>query len=126
MITKRIINLSLMLSLALLAAACGKNEQNQAEKSYAVAPMIVINRKQYFANTLDIVNQLPEGYEYGGELTDEQLKYADIDGTEYYFDKRKEALYDFYVYQECGTPMSDDALDNTARQWAYVKWSLRE
>ena len=31
---------------------------------------------------------------------------------------------DFYVYQECGTPVSEHEMDNTKRQWAYVKWGL--
>ena len=47
-------------------------------------------------------------------------------GTEYYLDKHKENLYDFYVYQECGTPVDDENVDNTKRQWAYVRWSLKE
>jgi hypothetical protein len=33
---------------------------------------------------------------------------------------------DFYIYQECGTPISDNEVDNTQRQWAYVKWSKHE
>ena len=69
---------------------------------------------------------LPDGYEYGGKLTEEQIKYAYINGTEYYFDKHRENLYDFYVYQECGTPVDDENVDNTKRQWAYVRWSLKE
>lgn len=31
---------------------------------------------------------------------------------------------DFYIYQECGTPVSEHEVDNTKRQWAYVKWRL--
>ena len=29
---------------------------------------------------------------------------------------------DFYLYQECGTPVSEDTVDNTRLQWAYVRW----
>ena len=63
------------------------------------------NGNEYFADIVSIVNELPDGYEYGGKLTEEQIKYAYINGTEYYLDKHKENLYDFYVYQECGTPV---------------------
>lgn len=93
---------------------------------YASAPKIVIDGKEYFAYTMSIVNELPEGYECAGELTEEQLKYAHIDGTKYYINKQEENLNDFYVYQECGTPIDEKTVDSTKRQWAYVKWSLVE
>ena len=123
---KRIIKILMILCLLLSVAACGTGQPNQVETAYTGAPMIVINGNEYFADISSIVNELPEGYEYGGKLTEEQLKYADIDGTEYYFDKHRENLYDFYVYQECGTPVDDENVDNIKRQWAYVKWSLKE
>lgn len=38
----------------------------------------------------------------------------------------KDSLLDFYLYQECGTPISIDTVDNTQRQMAYVQWVLTE
>jgi hypothetical protein len=59
-------------------------------------------------------------------LTNEEKKYADLDGSQYYILQGAETIDDFYVYQECGTPISDNEVDNTQRQWAYVKWSKHE
>ena len=123
---KRIISTLMILCLIFSAAACSTSQPDEDEKTYDRAPVIVINGNEYFADIVSIVNELPDGYEYGGKLTEEQIKYAYINGTEYYFDKHRENLYDFYVYQECGTPVDDENVDNTKRQWAYVRWSLKE
>lgn len=123
---KRIISTLMILCLIFSAAACSTSQPDEDEKTYDSAPVIVINGNEYFADIASIVNELPDGYEYGGKLTEEQIKYAYINGTEYYLDKHKENLYDFYVYQECGTPVDDENVDNTKRQWAYVRWSLKE
>lgn len=29
---------------------------------------------------------------------------------------------EFYLYQECGTPIDENTVDPSQRQWAYVKW----
>lgn len=123
---KRIISTLMIFCLIFSLAACSTGKTNETDTTYTGAPKIVINGNEYFADIASIVNELPEGYEYGGELTEEQLKYAYIDGTEYYFDKQRENLYDFYVYQECGTPVDNENVDNSKRQWAYVKWSLKK
>ena len=123
---KRIISTLMILCLIFSAAACSTSQPDEDEKTYDRAPVIVINGNEYFADIASIVNELPDGYGYGGKLTEEQIKYAYINGTEYYFDKHRENLYDFYVYQECGTPVDDENVDNTKRQWAYVRWSLKE
>ena len=123
---KRIISTLMILCLIFSAAACSTSQPDENEKTYDSAPVIVINGNEYFADIASIANELPDGYEYGGKLTEEQIKYAYINGTEYYFDKQRENLYDFYVYQECGTPVDDENVDNTKRQWAYVRWSLKE
>ena len=123
---KRIISTLMILCLIFSAAACSTSQPDEDEKTYDRAPVIVINGNEYFADIASIVNELPDGYEYGGKLTEEQIKYAYINGTEYYFDKHRENLYDFYVYQECGTPVDDENVDNTKRQWAYDRWSLEE
>ena len=40
--------------------------------------------------------------------------------------KEKKSFEDFYLYQECGTPISEDTVDMTQRQWAYVQWVVAE
>lgn len=90
------------------------------------APKIVLDGQNYLAKELDIVNELPEGYSYAGELTDQEKEFADINGKKYYLPDGAESIEDFYVYQECGTPVSEHLVDSAKRQWAYVKWSLEQ
>jgi hypothetical protein len=122
---KKLIAVMLCLVLVFSLVGCGAKSSTSAnsENPYNGAPKIVLNGCDYFAPYLTILNELPEGYTYAGELTDEEKKYADIDGSQYYILDGAETIDDFYVYQECGTPISDTELDNTQRQWAYVKWS---
>mgnify|MGYP001083054025 CR=1 FL=1 len=94
------------------------------DKPYSGAPKIVLNGQDYFANEAVIVSELPDGYSYAGELTDQEKEFAYINGAKYYLPMGTESIDDFYVYQECGTPVSEQEIDNTKRQWAYVKWSL--
>ena len=72
-----------------------------------------MNGYDYFATELNIVNELPDGYSYAGELTDKEKEYAFINGNKYYIQENAETIDDFYVYQECGTPISDTEVDNT-------------
>ena len=105
---------------------CGSNARGniRTDKPYAGAPKILLNGQDYFANEAVIVSELPDGYSYAGELTDQEKEFAYINGEKYYLPIGTEAIEDFYVYQECGTPVSEQEIDNTKRQWAYVKWSL--
>ena len=89
---KRIISTLMILCLIFSAAACSTSQPDEDEKTYDSAPVIVINGNEYFADIASIVNELPDGYEYGGKLTEEH----------------------------------DENVDNTKRQWAYVRWSLKE
>lgn len=91
------------------------------DKPYMGAPKIVLDGHNYFATELCIVNEVPERYLYAGELTDQEKKYAFIDGSKYYTPNSDGVPEDFYIYQECGTPVSEHEVDNTKRQWAYVK-----
>ena len=54
------------------------------DKPYMGAPKIVLDGHNYFATELCIVNEVPERYLYAGELTDQEKKYAFIDGSKYY------------------------------------------
>ena len=105
---------------------CGSNARGNTsnDKPYSGAPKIVITGQDYFANEPVIVSELPDGYSYAGELTDQEKEFAYINGAKYYLPMGTESIDDFYVYQECGTPVSEQEIDNTKRQWAYVKWSL--
>lgn len=122
---KKISIFSICLLLVFALASCGTQTSSNAnvEKPYAGAPKIVLNGYDYFASEPIIVNELPEDYSYAGELTDKEKEYAHIDGSEYYIQDGAKSIEDFYVYQECGTRISDTEVDNTQRQWAYVKWS---
>ena len=105
---------------------CGSNARGNTsnDKPYSGAPKIVLNGQDYFANEAVIVSELPDGYSYAGELTDQEKEFAYINGAKYYLPMGTESIDDFYVYQECGKPVSEQEIDNTKRQWAYVKWSL--
>ncbi len=105
---------------------CGSNARGNTsnDKPYSGAPKIVLNGQDYFANEAVIVSELPDGYSYAGELTDQEKEFAYINGAKYYRPMGTESIDDFYVYQECGTTVSEQEIDNTKRQWAYVKWSL--
>ena len=105
---------------------CGSNARGNTsnDKPYSGAPKIVLNGQNYVANESVIVSELPDGYSYAGELTDQEKEFAYINGAKYYLPMGTESIDDFYVYQECGTPVSEQEIDNTKRQRAYVKWSL--
>ena len=113
---------------ALSLVWCGIRATHHAntEHPYTGAPKIVLDGQNYLAKELVIVNELPEGYSYAGELTDQETEFADINGTKYYLPDGAESIEDFYVYQECGTPVSEHLVDSAKRQWAYVKWSLEQ
>ena len=69
---KRIISTLMILCLIFSAAACSTSQPDEDEKTYDSAPVIVINGNEYFADIVSIVNELPDGYEYGGKLTEER------------------------------------------------------
>ncbi len=125
---KKIIVLAISILCVLSLVGCGSKATSNAntEQPYAGAPKIVLDGQNYFATEMVIVNELPEGYTYAGELTDQEKEFAYIIGEKYYLPDEVGSIKDFYVYQECGTPVSEHEVDNTKRQWAYVKWSLRQ
>ena len=45
---------------------------------------------------------------------------------EMYALKETDSICGFYLYQETGTPIGDNLIDSTKRQWAYVYWELDE
>ncbi len=84
-------------------------------------PMITIYGKNYFSPYMP-VNELPEGYTYIGELPEEAENDTGLAGCKMYALTELDTLSDFYLFQECGTPISENTVDSTQREWAYVKW----
>ena len=90
--------------------------------SNAERPTLLMNGDAY-VNLYMPVSSLPYGYQAAGKLTEEQANNTGLEGIEY-FAYPYVLSEDFYTYQECGTPISIDTVDNTKRQWAYVRWIL--
>ena len=118
---KRILTV-ILLATCILLAGCSKQ---QAEEPNTPAPSIVINNQHFYAPNMP-VNELPEGYEYIGVLSEDAANGTGLEGCKMYAIKEKDSFRDFYLYQECGTPVGNNTVDTTIRQWAYVHWSLRE
>lgn len=83
--------------------------------------MLTINGENYIAEGMPI-SELPDDFEFMGEITAEEANYSGLDGCNYYANKYISSFDEFYVYQECGTPIDENTIDSTQRQWAYVKW----
>ena len=117
---KKMLAFLISILCVILLVGCGSNagSNTSTDKPYAGAPKIVLNGQDYFADEAVIASELPDGYSYAGELTDHEKEFAYINGEKYYLPTGTESIEDFYVYQECGTPVSEQEIDNTKRQWA--------
>ena len=89
------------------------------------APMITVMGKNYFAHDMP-VDKLPATYHYLRDLTAEEANNTELMGSAIYVDPQDENMYIIYLYQECGTPIDTNTVDNTKRQWAYVKWTASD
>lgn len=89
------------------------------------APLITIMGKNYLAPDMP-VDELPAEYHYLRDLTAEEANRTGLAGSRIYVDPQDEDMSVIYLYQECGTPVSENTVDNTKRQWAYVKWTVLE
>lgn len=107
-----------VLALAGCAAAEGP-----AEEPGEPAPAIILLGQEYRSPHMP-VDELPEGYEYVGTLSEEAANGTGLEGCEIYANLRLDSLNDVYLYQECGTPIGDNTVDTTKLQWAYVQWVL--
>ncbi len=67
---------------------------------------------------MNFLNELPDGFEYAGKLTEEEKQYAGIIGDKYYVPKDSDDIECLYVYQEC-------VIGGKRKQWAYVKWTKK-
>lgn len=119
---KRIVSVILLVTYLLLMVGCSKQ---QLEEPNEPAPSIVINNQHFYALNMP-VNELPEGYEFIGVLSEDAANGTGLEGCKMYAIKEKNSFRDFYLYQECGTPIGNNTVDNTKRQWAYEHWLLKE
>ena len=84
-------------------------------------PTLILNGDAYVDPYMP-VSDLPYGYQSAGKLTQDQANNTGLEGIEYFMHPSE--TEDFYTYQECGTPIDLDTVDNEQRQWAYVRWVL--
>lgn len=101
-----------MLFIMLFLVGCGSNKDTS---SGDLSPMITLYDKDYVAPYMP-VNELPDGYEYIGELTEEQANDTGLAGCKMYAIMEHGSLSDFYVYQEYGTPIDESTIDTTKLQ----------
>ena len=113
---------TLMLFIMLFLVGCGSNKDTS---SGDLSPMITLYDKDYVAPYMP-VNELPDGYEYIGELTEEQANDTGLAGCKMYAIMEHGSLSDFYVYQECGTPIDESTIDTTKLQWTYMQWVVQQ
>ena len=101
---------------------CGSTlkSKNEADTG-TLTPMLIMEKQHFFADDIPI-SELPDNFEYMGEITEEQANNTDLQGCKYYANKYISSFDEFYVYQECGTPVDENIVDTTKHQWAYVKW----
>ena len=113
---KQIISLLLSLFLIVVFSGC-----HNSVKTGDMPPMIDMYGQKYVAPNMP-VNELPQGYTYLGELSKEQANGTGLEGCKMYAVTELDSIPDFYLYQECGTPIDDNTVDSEKIQWAYVQW----
>ena len=87
--------------------------------AYAERPMLLVNG-EYYVDPYVPVSDLPQGYRRKGALSEEEAYNTELAGEEYFVNPDEPD--DFYVYQECGTPIGPNIVDTEQRQRAYVRW----
>lgn len=110
---KKIISVVLLLLTIAAFSGCETNSSSP--------PTICMYGQKYVAPNMP-VDELPEGYTYLGELSEEQANGTGLEGCKMYAIAELDSIPDFYLYQECGTPIDDHTVDTENRQWAYVQW----
>ena len=115
---KKIMPLVLVLIMMLTFSGSGNKPE---VKTGDLPPMIDMAGQKYVAPNMP-VDELPEGYTYMGELTGKQANGTGLEGCKMYALTELDSIPDFYLYQECGTPIDDNTVDSENIQWAYVQW----
>lgn len=116
---KRLIALILTWVCMLGLVAC--NQSKDEPTAGGLPPMLTMNGENYLAKTMPIA-ELPDDFECMGEITADEANDTGLEGCKYYANQYLSSFDEFYVYQECGTPIDENTVDSTQRQWAYVKW----
>ncbi len=119
---KKIVCLLVVL-LICMSPGCAGRKQVESNTQWAVSPMLILNDYDYVAPYMP-VSELPDGYAYAGTLSNEEANNTGLSGCSYYLPENAGVAKDFYVYQECGTPIGENIVDSTKLQWAYVQWIL--
>ncbi len=115
---KKIMPLMLVLIMLLAFSGCGNKPET---KTGDLPPMIDMAGQKYVAFNMP-VDELPEGFTYMGELTEKQANGTGLEGCKMYALIELDSIPDFYLYQECGTPIDENTVDSEKTQWAYVQW----
>ena len=113
---KQIISLLLLLFLFVTFLCC-----HYSLVTLFMPPLLVLYGQIYVVSIMS-VNELPQGYTYLGELSKEQANGTGLEGCKMYAVTELDSIPDFYLYQECGTPIDDNTVDSEKIQWAYVQW----
>ena len=115
---KKFMSLVLVLVMTVAFSGCA---DKQISRTGDLPPMIDMYGQKYVAPYMP-VEKLPEGYTYLGELQKEEANGTGLEGCKMYAIAELDSLPDFYLYQECGTPIDENTIDSTKIQWAYVQW----
>lgn len=113
--------IALVLTLTCVFGFVGCVQKKIETDSGALSPMLVKNNEHYIAREMP-VSELPKDFEYMGEITEKEANGTGLQGCKYYANKYISSFDEFYVYQECGTPIDENTINPEQRQWAYVKW----
>lgn len=113
--------MAFVLTLTCVFGFVGCAQKKTETDSGVLPPMLVMNNEHYIAREIP-VSELPKDFECMGEITEKEAGNTDLQGCKYYANKYISSFDEFYVYQECGTPIDEKTVDSTQRQWAYVKW----
>ena len=87
------------------------------------APAVTLYGRRYVAPYTP-VDKLPEGYEYIGVLPEGAANDAGLAGCNMYALKKLDSFPDFYLYQECKTPVGENTVEPAQQKRAYVQWIL--
>ena len=120
---KKLTAFVLTLIFTMTLAGCSIHENT--ERSGDTAPAITLYGRQYAAPYMPI-DELPDGYEYIGDLPEDAANDTGLAGCKMYAVKELDSFPDFYLYQECGTPVDGNTVDTAQLQWAYVQWILSD
>ncbi len=101
-----------MLFIILFLIGCGSNKDTSGSD---FPLMITLYDRDYVAPYMP-VNELPDGYEYIVELAEEQANDTGLAGGKMYAIIERDSLSDFYVYQECGTPIDESTIQKKCQK----------